>query len=95
MIDRSQQLTELVEDHFRTGLETVSWFQNQMPDYYYSSTSRAERVRHIEFVHAMRAMPNSGLTMIDDAEAGKIVVFTGARSVRRSIIWWAIARSAY
>lgn len=81
MAAKKSDLVKLVQKHFSNGLaETVDWFEQQMADYYYRATSRPERIWHIEFVHAMRTMPSAGLSMVDDVDAGKIVVFGPPRS---------------
>ena len=69
------RVISLLEDRFRSGLgDTVAWFREQMPDYYFRTTSDPEQVRHLEILHAMRRMPDAKLTMLDDTEAQKFLV---------------------
>ena len=81
MVKKNNALVQRVQDHFGAGLgETVEWFEQQMADYYYRATTETERIWHIEFVHAMRTMPSAGLSVVDDVDAGKVVVFGPPRS---------------
>ena len=55
--------------------ETVHWFYQQMPRYYFQSTTEDERVRHLETIHALRRSQDARLTTVDDGAAGKLLVF--------------------
>lgn len=55
--------------------ETVQWFHQQMPHYYFQVTDLDEQTRHLEMLHAFRHAKESRLTMVDDGEAGKLLVF--------------------
>jgi glutamate dehydrogenase len=55
--------------------ETVAWFTSHMPQYYFSSTDVDEQERHLEMVHAFRHTHETRLSLIDDGEAGKLLVF--------------------
>ncbi len=55
--------------------ETVRWFHQQMPRYYFQVTDSDEQTRHLEMLHAFRHAKESRLTMVDDGEAGKLLVF--------------------
>ena len=55
--------------------ETVQWFHQQMPRYYFQATDPDEQERHLEMLHSFRHAKESRLTMVDDGEAGKLLVF--------------------
>ncbi|MHC5067104.1 MAG: NAD-glutamate dehydrogenase domain-containing protein [Planctomycetota bacterium] len=76
MNEQQQDLIKRLAERSQSGLaETVTWYAAQMPEHYYRSTIDAERIRHIEVLHAMRRMASAELTLIDDSEAGKLLVF--------------------
>ena len=59
--------------HFISGLDdTVKWFAEQMTPFYYATTTRAERVRHMELFHLMRRTKQTRMTMVDDGAAQKV-----------------------
>ncbi len=55
--------------------ETVWWFHQQMPAYYFQVTDPDEQERHLEMLHSFRHAQESRLTMVDDGVAGKLLVF--------------------
>ena len=55
--------------------DSVAWFHAEMPAYYFTITDPAEQARHLEIVHALRRAREQHLTMIDDGEARKLLVF--------------------
>lgn len=74
-------LLDRIQSHLLADLaQTVTWFRSAMPAYYLANTSDAEQERHLEILHAARraaARSNgseSALTLVDDAEAGKLMV---------------------
>ena len=78
-MNREHHVDEMVE-RLETRLlgdlrETVSWFNSQMPKFYFQSTEVEEQERHLEMLHAFRHAHESRLTMVDDGEAGKLLVF--------------------
>lgn len=65
-----------ITDHLLASLgETVAWYYAQMPSYYLRVTSTEEQLRHVEMVHALRRGGEGRLTMLDDAESGKVLFF--------------------
>ena len=69
-------MIEHLQDRLLGDLEeTVQWFHQQMPRYYFQVTDEDEQARHVEMLHAFRHAKESRLTMVDDGEAGKLLVF--------------------
>ena len=71
---------EVTVEHLQRRLlgdlaETVTWFQSQMPRYYFQVTDPEEQERHLEMLHSFRHAQESRLTMVDDGLAGKLLVF--------------------
>ncbi|MDA3962076.1 MAG: NAD-glutamate dehydrogenase [Planctomycetota bacterium] len=62
-------------DGYRSGLlETATWLNGHMADYYFRVTSEHERLRHLEVIHGLRQLADARLTVVDDREAQKLVV---------------------
>jgi glutamate dehydrogenase len=78
-MNREQHVDEMVrrlEGRLLGDLrETVAWFVSQMPKFYFHSTEPDEQERHLEMLHAFRHAHESRLTMVDDGQAGKLLVF--------------------
>lgn len=72
----SASTLQRITDHLLASLgETVTWYYAQMPSYYLRVTSTDEQLRHVEMIHALRRGGEGRLTMLDDAESGKVLFF--------------------
>jgi len=68
-------LTRIRAHLLETLDDSVRWFYEQMPPYYFKVSDLAEQARHLETIHALRRTADARLTMIDDGQAGKLLVF--------------------
>lgn len=65
-----------LRERFLADLDaTVAWYHREMPAYYLKVTTPAEQIRHLEVIHALLRQQEARLTMIDDADAGKLLFF--------------------
>jgi glutamate dehydrogenase len=79
MTAHADPLLERVQSHLVSELaETVRWFHATMPSYYFGVTAQVEQERHVELLHAARRAAARGadapMTLVDDHEAGKVLV---------------------
>jgi glutamate dehydrogenase len=74
--DQEAAMVESLREQILGDLgETVRWFYREMPPFYFQTSDEAEQRRHLETIHALRRAHDARLTLVDDGQSGKLLVF--------------------